>query len=227
MPRIYRISKPGIRIFYKIRHHHGHGIHSPFVYNLIVNVIEEKAPFYAYQEIKDYLSIHSKVKKRTSKSNLLSFRLANYFGSKNILEIGSGYGINTLCLTAPSSGSKCICVELSHTKTEISKELYKNWNRAIILYTDKLPPITEKQDCICLDLRNYPANFEELKHYLFGNITDNSFIIIKGIRTNRGHQLLWKSLIEDNKVRVSLDLFHEGILFFDPKLYKRNYKLSF
>ena len=227
MSRIYKISKSGLRLFYKIRHHHGHGIHSPFVFNLITKVIEEKNPYYAYQEIKDYLLDYPLIKKSPSKSNLLSFRLTNYFGAKNILEIGSGYGINTLYLSAPSSAIKCQCVELSHNKSEISSELYKNWNRNIILHTEKLPVLEKPQDCICLDLRDYHSNVEELKSYLLGNITNNSFIIIKGIRTNKRHLLLWNSLIEDSKVKVAMDLFHEGILFFDPKLYKQNYKISF
>lgn len=227
MPKIYRISRSGLRLFYKIRHHRGHGIHSPFVFNLITKVVEEKKPYYAYDEIRNYLSTHPEVKNRVSKSNLLSFRLTNYFGSKNILELGSGYGINTLFLTAPSSNIKCQCFESSQKKREISELLYKDWDRNIILLPKEMFQVPDKQDCVCVDLKRYFIDLEDIRGDLFGILHDKSFMIIKGIRTNKRHQLLWKNLINEDRVRVSLDLFHEGILFFDPKLYKKNYKISF
>jgi hypothetical protein len=223
-----RVSKPLLRLFYKLRHRRGYGIHSPFVYRLITHVIEEKRPYYAYQEIRNYLSGFPGIRKKLSKSNRLSFRLVNYFGARNILEIGSGYGINTLCLTAPSSQINCRCVELSQKKYGASRKLYADWKRRIILSTDGLPPLEDKQDCICVDLKSYPAVLpDELKTYLLEHINSQSFIIMKGIRANRRNYLLWKSMVADEKVRVSLDLFYEGILFFTPKLYKKHYKISF
>jgi hypothetical protein len=213
-------------LFYKLRHRRGHGIHSPFVYRLITHVIEEKRPYYAYQDIRDYLLLFSKIRKNLTKSNRLSFRLVNYFGAKNILEIGAGYGINTLCLTAPASQINGQCVELSPKKCEIARELYLNWPRPITIHNN-LPELNEKQDCICLDLSHYSANLESMESYLLNNVGDHSFIIIKGIRTSRRNYVLWKSLVENEQVRVSLDLFHEGILFFIPKLYKKHYRISF
>ena len=227
MPKIYRLSKTGIRLFYKIRHHRGHGIHSPFVFNLITKVIEEKSPFYAYTEIINHVKGCDSVKQKIRKNDLLSFRLVNYFNSKKILEIGAGNGINTLCLTAPSSYIECKCVELSEEKAGNALSLYKNWDRNIHLFTQGLPHINEKQDCICIDLRNYHSDPEQLAAYVLNLVNDDSFIIVKGIRTNKRHQLLWKCLRKADRVTVSLDLFHEGILFFNPKLYKRNYRISF
>jgi len=227
MPKIYRLSKTGLRLFYKIRHHRGHGIHSPFVFNLITKVVEEKSSFYAYSEIENHIRTRFEVKPKLSKSNLLSFRLTNYFSSKNILEIGAGTGINTLCLTAPSTKVVCKSIEFSRDKVDKALHLYKDWDRNIEMYTDVLPDIKEKQDCICLNLKNYSADIEQIQNYLFDLVNDDSFIIIKGIRTNSKNQLLWKCLRKADKVSVALDLFNEGILFFNPKLYKRTYRISF
>jgi len=227
MPKIYRLSKTGLRLFYKIRHHRGHGIHSPFVFNLITKVIEEKNPFYAYKEIKECIKNSPGAKKVVKKSDLLSFRLVNYFNSKKILEFGTGTGINTLCLTAASIEVKCISIEKSAPKYKQAAQLFSKWNRSIDLNDDILYNIDEKQDCICVDLKNYDADVSFFNDYLFSLVSDESFIIIKGIRTNRRHQVLWKCLRASEKVTVSLDLFHEGILFFNPKLFKRNYRISF
>lgn len=227
MPKIYRISRSGIRLFYKIRHHRGHGIHSPFVFSLITKVIEEKKLYYKYLDIADFLTKHPDINVTPNKYNLLSFRLVNYFNAKNILELGSGEGLNTLYLSAPSSKTKCICVELSEQKRSLAEKLYKDWDANISLYKKEDLKITENQDCIYINLVNYDVTYEYIEKDLFPMLNDTSFLVIKGIRTNKAHQLLWRRLKLINKITVSMDLYHIGILFCNPKLHKRNYRISF
>jgi len=227
MPKIYRISRSGLRLFYKIRHHKGHGIHSPFVFRLISRVIEEKGLYYAYENIYQAIHDNHEIHKKTDKYDLLSFRLVNYFNAKKILELGSGEGINTLCLTASNSQIECVCFESSPEKSQKALSLYQNWNRNITLFTSTCPTIKEKQDCISINLNNFHATYEWVIENLFPHIDDHTFIIIKGIRTKRKYQMLWKQLISSDKVTVSLDLYNEGILFFNSKLHKRNYAISF
>lgn len=229
MPRIYKLSRTGLKILYKIRHHRGHGIHSPFVFNLVTKVIEEKTPFHIYDDIEFILRATSLKQNQLDKTNKLLFRLINYFGSKHILEIGSGYGINTLCLTAPSKDIKCICVESSEKKCILATELYSKWQRDVTLHTtdNTLPYIYEKQDCIVIDLANYNNLPPNLNEYLLNLSYHKTFIIIKGIRTNRRHQMLWRSIRDMESRTVALDLFNIGIVFFDPKLYRWDYKISF
>lgn len=228
MPRIYKLSKTGLKILYKIRHHRGHGIHSPFVFNLVTKVIEEKTPYHAYDDIMFVLEGMSHKYYHLNKSNKLLFRLVNYFGSRRILEIGAGYGVNTLCLTAASKEIKCISVETSEKKYFHAQKLYAKWDRDITLHTgDALPDITDKQDCIFIDLVNCIFLPPDLNQYLSKLSYDKTFIIVKGIRTNKRHQMLWKNIKEIESRTVALDLFNIGIVFFDKKLYRWNYKISF
>lgn len=228
MPRIYKLSRTGLKLIYKIRHHRGHGIHSPFVFNLATKVIEEKTPYHAYEDISATLdSIQYKTIK-LDKVNRLLFKMVNHFGSRRILEIGSGYGVNTLCLTAPSAEIECTCIEISPKKYETAKKLYRNWDRNIKLITDpQLPEMVEKQDCIIIDLNNYNFFDDRLNQYLLNLSYEKTFVIVKGIRTNKRYQALWKSIMDMESRTVALDLFNIGILFFDPTLYRWNYKISF
>lgn len=228
MPRIYKLSRTGLKILYKIRHHRGHGIHSPFVFNLITKVIEEKTPYHIYDDIELILKGMPLKQNELNKTNKLLFKLVNYFGSKRVLEIGSGYGINSLCLTAPSKDIKCISIEYSEKKYSLATEIYKKWDRKISLVsTTELPEITEKQDCIFIDLSNCNNLPPNLNQYLSRLSYNKTFIIIKGIRTNKRHQMLWKSIKDMESRTVALDLFNIGIVFFDTSLYRWNYKISF
>lgn len=227
MPRIYRLSRTGLRLLYKIRHHKGHGIHSPFVFNLITKVIEEKAPYYLYEDIKLYLESHPNIKWRTNKYNLLSFRLVNYFGAKNILILGSGKGINTLYATAPASNIVCNCYETDPEKYKQASELYKNWERKLTLHTDKIPQLETKQDCIFINLKNYNQLPKDLPEYLKTVSHEKTFIVVKGIRTNSRCKVLWKSISDLDSRTAMLDLFNIGIVFFDKRLYRWDYQISF
>lgn len=226
MPKIYRISRSGLRLFYKIRHHRGHGIHSPFVFRLVTRVIEEKNPYYAYGDISNIIHNTPDIYKKPDKYNHLSFRLINYFNAKKILELGSGEGINSLFLSASSIKAECVCVELSADKRQKAKTLYENWDRKIILQNEYIP-LTQKQDCIFINLYNFNTDFKWINEHITPLTDENSFIIIKGIRTKRKSQALWKQLIAMERVTLSLDLYNEGIIFFKPKLHKRNYAISF
>jgi len=229
MPRIYKISRAGLKLIYKIRHHRGHGIHSPFVFNLVTKVIEEKTPYHAYEDIIQVLEEFPDYQFHLNKTNKLLFKMVNYFGAKHILEIGAGYGINTLCLTAPSAKIECITMEASEKKYSMAQQLYKKWQRDITLITSPgLPDVDGKQDCIFIDLNNYNTfSSRELNQYLAGVSYEKTFVIVKGIRTNKRHQALWRGMMNMESRTVALDLFNIGILFFDKTLYRWHYKISF
>ena len=229
MPQIYKLSRTGLKYLYKIRHHKGHGIHSPFVYNLVRKVIEEKTPYYVYEDLKLYIQGKPYLKKRIGKYNRLSFRLVNYFGAKHILEIGSGYGVNTLHLTVASKDIECVCTESDPSKLGIAHRLLDGWERKVsFVEMEELPQIKEKQDCIFIDLSYCKSiDIDFVKHLLLSVSHENTFVVVKGIRTNKRCQVLWKGICDMDTRTAMLDLFSVGIVFFDKKLYRWNYKISY
>lgn len=227
MSHIYRLSRAGIKLLYKIRHHKGHGIHSPFVFGFINRVIEEKTAYYAYNEIKSYLNKFPDVKQPEDKVSQLYFKVVNYFNPQNILELGSGTGVNSLYISAVSAGCNCTCVEQDPNKYKVAKEIYQDWERNIT-FSPQIPfNISHPFDCIFINLKNYKDSIETIKEFLLSNVNSNGFVFVDGIRTNKTQQMLWKMLIQDQRVTISMDLFEIGILFFNTKYIKRNYKLSF
>lgn len=75
----------GKKIFRKLRHRKGHGVHSPFVYELISRVVEEKCFFYAFDEIEKNASSPSKATKEYGR---FLFRLINHLRCRSVVQLG-------------------------------------------------------------------------------------------------------------------------------------------
>ena len=82
-----------------VRYTKGFGVHSPYAFSLITQVINEKMYYYAYDDIRRLRKYSAerrfKIKRITlkkkipSKKLFLIYRLVNNFNPKNILQIGS------------------------------------------------------------------------------------------------------------------------------------------
>ena len=63
--RVWHYIKEYIKFYFTAKHHKGHGVHSPFVFSLIEDVLNEKHPYYAFKDIervrKGLLSDHSTI----------------------------------------------------------------------------------------------------------------------------------------------------------------------
>jgi len=118
----------------------GHGVHSPFVFNFITHVLNDRRKFYAYSKIESlrhqllytknsvevedfgagssvmqHKSRHIKDIARWSlkspKYAQLLFRMVNYYQPQHILELGTSLGITTAYLAAANSSAKVVTME--------------------------------------------------------------------------------------------------------------------
>lgn len=216
------------RLIYKIRHRKGHGIHSPFVFNLVNNVIEEKRHYYCYSDIKAHLKRIDEPRLKIDKVSLLCFRIANYMKPASILELGSGNGITTLFLSSYDSNCQCYCYESDINKIQIAKKLKKDFRRNIT-FLSKFEEISEipSPDCIFINLRNLNNEDQnKISNYVLNDSTANSIMII-GIRDNRQTLIFWEKIAQHADRTAKLDLFHNGIIFFNSQLSRYSYQISF
>ena len=92
----------------------GFGIHSPFAYHFVVDVLRERLPYYAYDEIAvlrrgviaatTHLWRHPRI--ISFKNAKMIYRIVNFFNPQHILQVGTSYGISTACALAVSRGSR-------------------------------------------------------------------------------------------------------------------------
>jgi len=149
-----RLSFKWLQYYFLASNGRGHGVHSPFVYELIREVLNDRRYYSAYKEIETLKNGLLKDKRRiqvndfgagacmrgtlsknvsdiarhevsTRKFGRLLFRLANFYSAKTIVEMGSSLGISTAYLAAANTGSSVHTMEGSSGIAEIAKENFQ------------------------------------------------------------------------------------------------------
>ncbi|WP_455625431.1 O-methyltransferase [Parabacteroides sp.] len=243
IPKVNTLRK-GALLYRCIRYRKGFGVHSPFVFNLITKVIEEKCSYYSFYDIellrKQLLQTRSisEIVKREAirpKHGALLFRLTNYFKSKNILQIGTTMGLSTLYLTSYATGLRCIALENVPEFAAIARQAFAKEGRnpvdlRIGNYKDLLPQALN--DINSLDFVFFNTLYEQQNNlWLFNECMkyahNDTVFVIEGIKASRKMRELWEEICACPEVTVTLDLYSLGIVLFNKKLHKRDYIVYF
>lgn len=147
---LFRILKY-LNYFFRARHRKGHGIHSPFVYDLVSRVFRNKIDPSVVNKIesirKDLLNDHRiielndrgagshRMKSKTrrisdiarhspvpSSYGKLLYNLAADFGMPGVVELGTSLGISSMYMASARPGLKISTIEGSHAVAEIARE---------------------------------------------------------------------------------------------------------
>lgn len=260
LPKANTLRK-GLLLYRRLRYRKGFGVHSPFVFSLITKVIEEKCQYYRFFDIEvmrkkllfnnTNVIYHDKQNQGKLKSRSVSqivrreaikpkhgkllFRLANYFKSESILQIGSGAGLSTLYLTSYSHNLKCIVLENMAELADIARmatdgEAINKIDIRVGEYRKTLPKAIEEMGN--LDLVFFNTQYEQqdnqwLFYECMKHADNETIFVFNGIKDNRKMRELWGEIKSSPNVTVTLDLYSIGIVLFNKKLYKRDYKVFF
>ena len=222
--------------------HGGHGVHSPFVFDLITTVIEEKRLYYCYERLKPVRGFLCENREKVAFNNRayavkeflkkfcfseredrLLFRLANRFQPRTIYMIGSDLGLAPLYLTSCSERTVCTVFEPEPSLAAMAEEIIKKHSPSSIdIHVTHNPEIAEGSvfDFIVLGKTFSIDKFEKFLPYM----GDNSIMVISGINTSVKNSNIWKIVCAAPKVTVTIDLYSLGIVFFNPKLHRKKYK---
>lgn len=153
---------------------------------------------------------------------------------KNILELGTSLGINTLYLASNPNINKVLTIEGCTQIAEVAKNTIQGimGDKITIINTNISNAFLEvsyhvsKLDFILIDANHtYEATiqyYKSCKEF----VHEDTIIIIDDIYWPKGMKKAWKEIKQDIMVTLSIDLFEMGIIFFKKKLQKENYVLS-
>ena len=69
--------------------------------------------------------------------------------------------------------------------------------------------------------------YSEVVEKMIPYMNTDACMIVGGIYTSEEKKKWWKQLKDDERVRITFDLYDIGIVLFDPKRYKQNYIVNF
>ena len=105
----------------------GYGVHSPFVFDLITNVLEESRGYYAYTRLHAAHALADPHDRLPLRDSRWLFRLGNRFHPRHLVIVGTGGGLTPLSLTAyVSSGLHAIALEECPTTADTVRTLLHN-----------------------------------------------------------------------------------------------------
>jgi len=182
-----------------------HGVHSPFVYQLITKCLYKKIDkdsWKTFQTSNNKLLKNKKIKNSHKKAKIL-LKLIHYFKPKNNLEIANSLDLEVTALAMNFSNS-CVTT-IANTPLEISEVTLNRKFDCVYFHKNQ---ITLKTFNTCLKA-----------------INNNSFFIFNDIYENSETIKNWSSIKNHPKVKVSLDLFYFGVIFFRKEQAKEHFKI--
>jgi hypothetical protein len=244
---IFRVAKIYRRLFCR----KGFGVHSPFVFDLITNVIEKTGDFYAFHDLSlirlqllqnerliQYGRKRITVKKALQrycvsiKEGEFLFRLTNYYKPRTILSVGSSMGLAPLYLTRYDSTVQSVTLECKQDFAEIARHLLnKEKNPSLSIktgvYGELLPESgaqLQRIDCVFIGKDVGVYDWDTVFEQSMPFVHDLTFFVLAGIRSSSEKKNYWMQFRQHPKVTVAIDLFDVGLLFFQAKLHKQVYK---
>ena len=246
------------------RHKKGHGIHSPFLYDLIINTFNNSFQYETYSRIEKLRKIirtdrqnyiytnyrpsqnvytrHprkvSDVVKKTAispKHARLIFRLINKFNPNVSLELGTGVGVTTAYIASAKKHNIVYTVDKNNELTDYARhnlqyldiENVRIINDTFEEAIKKIIRLNKKIDFLLIDGNHTKTATITYLSQMYSLFHNDTIIIIHDIHWSPEMESAWKTIINNPDIKLAIDLFFMGIIFFKSELNKQNFVIKF
>lgn len=195
----------------RIRHRCGYGVHSPFAFDFITNVIYERTPYYAYEDLEKELDGMAKLRGKEWKEDVprkvrrLLFKMVNRMQPHCLLYVGPD--------------SPAIPFLKAPRQALVLKRV--DW--------DAQEPAAEREkwDFVVLDALRLKEGVPDWWKRWKGSLHTGSVLVIRGVGTSKENRAVWAWLKEQPETGISFDLYEVGIVFMDLSRVKQHYVVNF
>lgn len=240
-----------------------HSLQAPFIYELYTTVIKSEKLNSDFSEIElirgdlirnnsvlelKELGAGSNKNKSSSRSikdiasggltspkySALLYRLIKHFHMRQIVELGTSFGVNTLYLAkyeatkvttfeGNPSISKVAQANFDQQQAHNIKIIEGNIDRTLSFFLDG----SIRPDLVYIDANHrYDATLRYFNTVIH-NRHDETIVVLDDIKWSKEMQEAWKKIVNHPQVTMSIDLNKFGIVFFKPDFTKQHYVLAF
>ncbi|UMB61358.1 class I SAM-dependent methyltransferase [Lutibacter sp. A80] len=210
-----------------------HGIHSPFVYNLVTNCFTIKTAASKKQKLVTILNYFKnnniEIPNITKKQALLLIRIVTYFKPKSILELETSFGFNTALLSIGNPKAAVTTIKNNKTINKEAAALFNNielLNITLINSNLKNKLINNSQfDFIYFDKTHQKTTLlNNFKDCLVAS-HNNSVFIFNAINSSKELQEAWEEIKNNPKVTITINTYFYGIVFFRTEQARQHFTI--
>lgn len=184
-----------------------------------------------FVRVKDIVH-HSSV---SMKKGELLFRLIRHYKPATILELGTSLGISSIYLGLAAPDSKIITIEGCIDSANLARENFEkaglrniqvitgNFDDRLAMAIDEMP----SPDLIFFDGNHKKEPTLAYFVQCLQHIHPDTVLVIDDIHWSQGMTDAWNTIRCHSRVKVSIDLYHMGIVFFKEELSKEDFTLRF
>jgi predicted O-methyltransferase YrrM len=238
----------------------GHGIHSPFVFDFVTKVLNDSTDYPAYKKVEALRqellknesllniedmgagSVISKSSQRTissiaryaakpKKFGQLLYRIAKFYSSATIVELGTSLGITTAYLALADPEAKVVTIEGAPAIANVAWENFKRLQLQNIELVEG--NFDERLNSVIARLASIDLCFIDGNHRLEPTIkyfesilpkTGNfSVVVLDDIHWSAEMEQAWQHCRMHPSVTLSIDLFFIGLLFFKQEIKEKQH----
>ncbi len=246
----FQLAKKYIHYYLTAENSKGHGVHSPFVFEFIKFVLNDKKKYDVYDtiekqrevllkdktviEVEDFgagstvIKTKQRVVKDIAASSLkpkkysqLLFRMIQYYNKKNVLELGTSFGITTSYIASAKNNPYVTSMEGSQSIASIAQQNFDalQLNNIKIIRSDfekTLSPFLLNSgtiDFAFLDGNHRKIPTLQYFQQILSNSTEETIVVFDDIYWSKEMEEAWEEIKIHPSVTLTIDLFFTGIVF--------------
>lgn len=260
----YKRTIRGAKYAFFAKHRHGHGIHSPFVFDFITTILDGKEEDVTFLEINEIrtnmlssnesisytdpgagsmmrpgmsrkVSDIARYSSTPHKYGRILYRMVKKYKPNTIVELGTSLGLGTLYLSAANKDGITYTMEGAVPLSQIAESNFNKLKKKNIklikgLFETSLPKLLneiERIDFVFIDgNHSFDATWNYFNLCLEKSGNDSTFVF-DDIHWSDEMEQVWKEIKKSPEVRVTIDLFQMGIVFFKKELSKQNFVIRY
>lgn len=224
------------------RHHRsaGHGIHSPFAYRFVLDVLRERNPYYCYGLLHELRhAVIAKTKRHFRHPRIISFknaklifRVTNFFNPPCVLQIGTSYGVSAVAVKSVSKESWLHLYEPHIDRYPVVADVLSPLMNRLVVY-DSFHDAFEacrrswQQPFVLINDLPRTGDYEEILNCIVPMLQSGVVVIMRNLSRNPEMKRLWLALRENMTSGHSYTNEKLAVIVANPKLPRQHFFLWF
>ena len=249
-----------LKFLYRASNSRGHGVHSPFVFDLLIHVLQDKTDYNQYaswmswrnsmlssQEVleieeigagsraesssKRSIASLARVAAKSPRTARFFFRLARYYQPNTILELGTSLGLTSAFFSLACPASSITTIEGVPAIAAIAKQNFNDWgctnvnvqvgnlDNTLAAVLDQI----ERPDLVFMDGNHREESTKRYFLQLLPYLSSTSMVLVDDIHWSQEMENAWSFIQSHEKVRLTIDFFQFGVVFFDPAFLQKSH----